>query len=222
MPKGHRQLHVNVKTAKGRKISSTLWLKRQLNDPYVQLAKQEGYRSRAAYKLKEINEKFSLIKKNDKVVDLGAAPGGWSQIAVAIAGKDNVVAIDILDMDSIVGVGFIKADFTQNEALDALNEALNGQKLDLVMSDMAAPSCGHKETDHIRIISLCELAIDFAISNLKPGGNFVAKILRGGTEHDLLNNLKQNFKKVKHHKPDSSRQDSSEMYVVALDFCGKI
>ena len=220
--RGKRQTFTRVKTARGRKGSSTRWLQRQLNDPYVQLAKDEGYRSRAAYKLLEINEKFDLIKKGSKVVDLGAAPGGWSQIAVDLAGSTasniKVVGIDLQEIEELNGALFIQHDFMSEEADELLIEALKGQKADLVMSDMAASSTGHSATDHIRIIGLCEAAYEFARDNLAEGGNFVAKILKGGTEHELLTNLKRSFKTVKHFKPPASRSDSSESYVVGIGF----
>lgn len=220
--KGHRQLHVKVKTARGRKSSSTRWLQRQLNDPYVLLAQKEGYRSRAAFKLLEINDKYNFLKSGVKVVDLGSAPGGWSQICEKKVGSGNVIAIDIQDMEPIAGVEFIKEDFTTDLAFEKLNLLINNKKIDVVLSDMAAASCGHKQTDHLRIIALCEIAYDFAKDNLANGGTFVAKILRGGAESDLLNDMKKSFEIVKHFKPESSRKDSSEMYVIATGFKGDI
>lgn len=217
-----RSLGVRVRTAKGRKVSSTRWLERQLNDPYVQAAQREGYRSRAAYKLLEINEKHALLKPGDVVIDLGAAPGGWTQVAVsqvaAETGKGHVVALDILDMDAVPGAVMLKADFMEDEALDLLSEALGRRQANIVMSDMAASATGHKQTDHLRIMALCEAALDFAENILAPGGVFLAKVLQGGTENTLLQRLKQTFKTVKHVKPGASRADSSELYVLAQGF----
>jgi len=217
-----RSLGVRVRTAKGRKISSTRWLERQLNDPYVQAAQREGYRSRAAYKLLEIDEKHGLMKPGDIVIDLGAAPGGWTQVAVsavaAETGKGSVVALDILDMDAVPGAIMLKADFMEEEALRLLDGALDGHKANVVMSDMAASATGHRQTDHLRIMALCEAALGFAENILAPGGVFLAKVLQGGTENTLLQRLKQKFKKVKHVKPGASRADSSELYVLAQGF----
>ncbi|MEM7617620.1 MAG: RlmE family RNA methyltransferase [Pseudomonadota bacterium] len=223
---GNRQKFTNIKTAKGRKISSTQWLQRQLNDPYVKMAKQEGFRSRAAFKLLEINEKFSLIKPKDMVIDLGAAPGGWSQIAVDLtkssAAKPTVIGIDLLEIEPISGAHFMQADFTEEEAENTLNQYLTSHnetnKVNVVLSDMAASATGHSTTDHIKIIYLCEIAFDFAKNNLLPNGNFVAKILQGGTEQTLLQEMKKYFKNVKHYKPAASRSDSAEMYVIATGF----
>ena len=216
--KGHRQIYTKVKTACGRKTSSTRWLQRQLNDPYVQMAQKDGYRSRSAYKLIEIDDKFQFLKPGKNVVDLGAAPGGWTQISVQRVKGGKVVGIDLQRVEPIAGSIQIQEDFTEDAGLIKLNEALNGKKVDIILSDMAAASCGHALTDHIRIISLCETAFDFAKQNLNAGGVFVAKILRGGTEKELLDDMKKHFKTVKHFKPESSRKDSSEMYVVAIDF----
>jgi 23S rRNA (uridine2552-2'-O)-methyltransferase len=222
--KSDRDLKVRVKSSKGRKIGSTLWLQRQLNDPYVAKAKAEGYRSRAAYKLMELNERYKLLHKGQRVVDLGAAPGGWSQIAVPIVGSTNekplVVGIDYLDMDPIDGVILLKKDFNDDDAPAALIEALGGHKPDVVLSDMAAPTTGHRATDHLRIMQLVELAADFAINVLAPGGVFVAKVFQGGTEHELLHNLKRNFTTTLHAKPPASRQGSAESYLVAKGFKG--
>ena len=220
-----RNLTVHVKTAKGRRVSSTRWLQRQLNDPYVQLAKAEGYRSRAAYKIMEINDKYKLFSKGQVVVDLGAAPGGWSQVAAekVAAGKSwggQVLAIDLLEMDHIAGVKTLCQDFlslTQEELLSWLD----GKKIDVVLSDMAASSSGHTLTDHLRIMQLCEDAFFFAKDNLKEGGAFVAKILQGGTENELLALLKTHFRQVKHFKPKSSRSESAEMYVVCQGYRSK-
>jgi len=218
---GQRDLAVNVKTAKFRKSSSTLWLRRQLNDPYVARAKADGYRSRAAYKLLELDEKFSLLKLGTRVVDLGCAPGGWCQVAVNKVGqKGRVVGIDYLSMDVVPGADILELDFLDEEAPVKLKNLLAGQA-DLVLSDMAAPTTGHRSTDHLRIIGLAEMALEFAFDVLAPGGAFVCKVFQGGAEGDLLLRLKQNFKTVKHAKPKASRQESAEMYVVALGYEGK-
>jgi 23S rRNA (uridine2552-2'-O)-methyltransferase len=222
--KSDRDLKVRVKTSKGRKIGSTLWLQRQLNDPYVAKAKAEGYRSRAAYKIIELNERYKLFHKGQRVVDLGAAPGGWSQVAAPIVGstQDNplVVGIDYLDMDPIEGVVLLKKDFNDDDAPDALIEALGGHRPDIVLSDMAAPTTGHRATDHLRIMQLVELAADFAVKVLNPGGSFVAKVFQGGTEHELLKTLKQHFSTTAHAKPPASRAGSAESYLVAKGFKG--
>ncbi len=222
--KSDRDLKVRVKTSKGRKIGSTLWLQRQLNDPYVAKAKAEGYRSRAAYKLIELNERYKLLHKGQRVVDLGAAPGGWSIVAAQIVGttaeEPRVVGIDFLDMDPIEGVILLKKDFNDADAPDALIEALGGHKPDVVLSDMAAPTTGHRATDHLRIMQLVELAADFAINVLAPGGTFVAKVFQGGTEHELLHTLKRHFTTTLHAKPPASRQGSAESYLVAKGFKG--
>lgn len=222
---GYRGKFTRVKTARGRKNSSTRWLKRQLNDPFVAKSKIDGYRSRAAYKLIEIDNKFKLLKKGMNVVDLGAAPGGWSQIVAEMVGadKDNVrdngkvIAIDLLEIEPISGVVSFKADFYDEETKDLIINELGGQLADIVVSDMAANTTGHSATDHLRIIDLCENALYFALKILKPGGHFVAKIFRGGAETDLLTVVKQNFKTVKHFKPESSRKESSEFYLIAMD-----
>ncbi|WP_029042482.1 RlmE family RNA methyltransferase [Cucumibacter marinus] len=219
-----RNLKKRVKTARGRTVSSTRWLERQLNDPYVAKAKLEGRRSRAAYKLIELNEKHKLVKPGMRIVDLGCAPGGWCQMAAEIVGADpddpRIVGIDYLDMDPIPGVIFLKKDFNEEDAPQALIDALGGHKADLVLSDMAAPTTGHRATDHLRIIALVELAADFAIEVLAPGGAFVAKVFQGGTEHELLAMLKKHFRSTFHAKPPSSRQDSAETYLVATGFKG--
>ena len=216
---GQREMRVNVKTAKGRKVSSTLWLERQLNDPYVARAKAEGYRSRAAYKLKELDDKFNLLKKGARVVDLGCAPGGWLQVA-AQRGAGRVVGIDYLAMPHVPGTEHLELDFLDEAAPEKL-KALLGGEADLVLSDMAAPTTGHRATDHLRIIALADAALDFAEDVLSPGGNFVCKVFQGGAEGELLARLKTNFATVKHAKPRASRADSAEMYVVALGFKGK-
>ena len=207
-----------VKTAKNRKISSTKWLQRQLNDPYVILAKDNGYRCRAAFKILEIDDKFKIFKKGLKVLDLGSAPGGWSQVVVKKVGKNNVIAVDILDMDLIPGVKFIKQDFLADNATDIIKKESNFSKFDVVMSDMAANTTGDKKTDHIRTLNLVEQALDFSLTILKPNGVFISKVFQGGTEKSLFDKLKNNFSVVKHFKPKSSRQDSVEMYVVAMGF----
>jgi 23S rRNA (uridine2552-2'-O)-methyltransferase len=208
-----------VKTARRRTASSTRWLERQLNDPYVKQAKAEGYRSRAAYKLLELDERFALLKNASRVVDLGIAPGGWSQVVRKRAPKAAVVGIDLLPTEPIEGVTILEMDFTADEAPAALTEALCGEP-DLVLSDMAANTVGHKQTDHLRTMGLVEIAAHFAVETLAPGGAFVAKVLAGGTDADLLALLKQHFHTVKHAKPPASRKGSSEWYVVAQGFKG--
>jgi 23S rRNA (uridine2552-2'-O)-methyltransferase len=221
--RAQRELAQKVKTARGRKISSTLWLQRQLNDPYVIRAREEGYRSRAAYKLIELNDKYKLLKRGDKVVDLGAAPGGWCQVAAkevgSLAGKGRVVGIDYLGMPPVDGADVLEMDFLDEAAPAKLKELLDGQA-NIVMSDMAAPTTGHQQTDHLRIISLAETALDFAEEVLAPGGHYIAKVFQGGADDELLKRLKANFEKVVHAKPKASRQDSAEMYVVAMGFKG--
>lgn len=214
-------LKVRVKTANKRSHSSTLWLQRQLNDPYVALAKKEGWRSRAAYKLIEMDDRHHLLKPGQRIVDLGAAPGGWSQVAINKVGpKGRVVGIDLLDIDPIPGVEFTVMDFLDDDAPQRLKDMLGGEA-DGVMSDMAANTTGHKKTDHLRIVGLAELAIHFATEVLAPGGFFVAKVLQGGTEGELLNILKRDFKVVRHVKPEASRQGSAELYVLATGFRGR-
>ena len=204
-----RDMKVRVKTAKKRKSGSTIWLERQLNDPYVARARAEGWRSRAAFKLIELNEKHHLLRKGMRIVDLGAAPGGWSQVAAKVVGttdeKPMIVGIDYLDMDPIPGVILLKKDFTEDDAPQMLIDALGGHKVDLVMSDMASPTTGHRPTDHLRIIFLIEIAADFAIQVLAPGGTFVAKVFQGGTEHQMLAMLNKHFATTMHAKPPSSR-----------------
>jgi 23S rRNA (uridine2552-2'-O)-methyltransferase len=212
-----------VKTAHKRSLSSQKWLERQLNDPYVARAKREGYRSRAAYKLIEIDEKHHLLKPGQRVVDLGAAPGGWSQIAAkkvgSTSGKGRVVGIDLLPIDPLPGVEFIELDFLDEEAPRKLIDMLGGPA-DIVMSDMAANTTGHKKTDHLRIMGLAEAAIEFAREVLAPGGAFLAKVFQGGTEGQLLAELKRDFATVRHVKPAASRADSAELYVLATGFRG--
>lgn len=219
-----RELKQRVKTARGRKNSSTLWLQRQLNDPYVAAARRDGFRSRATYKLIEIDDKYHLLKPGYRVLDLGAAPGGWTQIAVKRTGAANgrggeVVGIDLLPIEPIAGSTLLEMDFMADEAPDELKRQMGGPA-DVVLSDMAASATGHKPTDHLRIMSLCELALDFAMEVLKPGGSFLAKVLQGGAERDLMMTLKTNFKMVRHVKPKASRSDSAEMYVLATGFRG--
>ncbi len=221
---GERELKTRVKTGKSRSLSSKLWLERQLNDPYVARAKREGFRSRAVYKLMEIDDKHRFLKPGARVVDLGAAPGGWSQIAAkrvgATEGKGRVVAIDILDMDTIPGVDILLLDFLHPNAPDILKEKLGG-KADIVLSDMAANATGHRKTDHLKIMGLVEAAAEFATEILNPGGVFLAKVLQGGTEGELLSLLKRSFSSVKHIKPAASRADSAELYVFAAGFRGQ-
>jgi 23S rRNA (uridine2552-2'-O)-methyltransferase len=214
-------LKVRVKTAKKRTISSTLWLQRQLNDPYVAQAKKDGWRSRAAYKLIEMDDRYHLLKPGQKIVDLGAAPGGWSQVAIRKVGpKGRVVGIDLLDIDPIPGVEFTVMDFLDEDAPDRLKATLGGDA-DGVLSDMAANTTGHKKTDHLRIVGLAELAIHFATEVLAPGGFFMAKVFQGGTENELLALLKRKFKVVRHVKPEASRAGSAELYVLATGFKGR-
>ena len=215
------QLRVNVKTARKRDLASTLWLDRQLNDPYVKRAKAEGWRSRAAFKLLEMDEKFSLLKPGGRIVDLGCAPGGWLQVAVKATGKQGkVVGIDYLHVPAVPGADILEMDFLEEEAPDRLKKMLAGEA-DVVLSDMAAPTTGHQSTDHLRIVALAEVALEFAEDVLAPGGAFVCKVFAGGAEGDLLTRLKQNFTVVKHAKPKASRQDSAEKYVVATGFRGR-
>jgi 23S rRNA (uridine2552-2'-O)-methyltransferase len=220
---GGRALKTRVKTARKRSLSSTLWLERQLNDPYVAQARREGYRSRAAYKLLEIADRYKLFRPGQRVVDLGAAPGGWSQVAAAETrskdGAGRVIAIDLLEMDAVEGVEFRRMDFHDPDAPGQLREWLGGLA-DGVLSDMAANATGHRKTDHLRIVGLVELAADFASEVLTPHGFFVAKVLQGGAEGELLARLKREFATVRHVKPKASRADSAELYVVATGFRG--
>jgi 23S rRNA (uridine2552-2'-O)-methyltransferase len=213
-----RALKVRVRSGKNRKLSSKLWLERQLNDPYVARAKREGFRSRAAFKLIEIDDKAHILKKGMRVIDLGAAPGGWSQVAVKRVGtQGRVVAIDVLPMDAIAGVDFAQLDFLDPSAPDKLKTTLGGPA-DLVLSDMAANATGHAKTDHLKIMALVETAADFARAILAPGGAFLAKVLQGGTEAALLATLKRDFASVKHVKPAASRSDSAELYLLATGY----
>jgi 23S rRNA (uridine2552-2'-O)-methyltransferase len=219
---GARELKVRVKTGKGRTLSSKRWLERQLNDPYVARAKREGYRSRAAFKLTEIDDKAHILKKGARVVDLGAAPGGWSQVAakrVEAPARGRVVAIDVLPMEPVVGVDFMQLDFLDHDAPEKLKAMLGGPA-DVVLSDMAANATGHARTDHLKIMALVEIAASFAREVLAPGGAFLAKVLQGGTEASLLAALKRDYRSVKHVKPPASRADSAELYLLATGFRG--
>ena len=221
-------MRTKLRTARGRKLSSTRWLERQLNDPYVAAAKKDGYRSRAAYKIIEMDDRFKLFAPGGCVIDLGSAPGGWSQIAAQRVGssaqngsaqKGFVGAIDIQDMEPIAGVEFIKLDFLDDSAPAAVRE-LAGRRADAVISDMAAPVTGHRQTDHLRTMALAEAAAWFSFEVLRPGGSFCAKVFQGGASGDLLAELKRRFGRVHHMKPKSSRKESVELYVIALDFKG--
>lgn len=219
-----RVLRTKVKKKRGLKESSRRWLERHLNDPYVQRSKADGYRSRAAYKLIEIDDKHHLLKPGQKVIDLGAAPGGWCQVAAArtksTAEAPHVVGIDYLEMDAVPGAAILQMDFLDDDAPTRLVEALGGEP-DIVLSDMAAPTTGHRRTDHLRTMHLCEVAADFAMSVLKPGGHFLAKTFQGGTESELLDALKRSFRSVHHVKPPASRDESVELYLLAKDFKGR-
>ena len=208
-----------IRTAKGRKVSSTRWLERQLNDPYVKRAKAENYRSRAAFKLIELDERFSLLKGVKSVVDLGIAPGGWSQVVRRRCSQAKVVGIDLLPTEPLDGVTILEMDFMDDDALEKLRNALGGPA-DLVLSDMAANTVGHPQTDHLRTMALVEAGLEFAREVLRPGGAYVAKVLAGGADNDLVAELKRSFAIVKHAKPPASRKDSSEWYVVAQGFKG--
>jgi 23S rRNA (uridine2552-2'-O)-methyltransferase len=216
-----RKLAVRVKTAKSRDLASTLWLERQLNDPYVTEAKKLGYRSRAAFKLAQLDDKLKLLRPGMRIVDLGAAPGGWTQVAIertqAVRSGARIVALDILPFDALPPAHILHLDFLAPDAPEILKQALDGEA-NLVMSDMAAPATGHRETDHIRIIALAEAAYDFAAEVLAPGGAFIAKVFQGGSEKDLLTRLKQDFTTIRHIKPPASRAESAEVYVVAQGF----
>jgi 23S rRNA (uridine2552-2'-O)-methyltransferase len=209
-----------IRTAKGRKPSSTRWLERQLNDPYVRRAKAENYRSRAAYKLLELDEKFGLLKGAKAVVDLGIAPGGWSQVVRRRVPQGKVVGIDLLPTDPIDGVAILQMDFMDEAAPDRLKDAL-GSEADLVLSDMAANTVGHQQTDHLRTMALVEAGLLFATEVLRPGGAYVAKVLAGGADNQLVAEMKRHFTTVKHAKPPASRKDSSEWYVIAQGFKGR-
>jgi 23S rRNA (uridine2552-2'-O)-methyltransferase len=223
-PGAGRVLRTRVKKKSGLKESSRRWLERHLNDPYVQRSKAEGFRSRAAYKLIEIDDRHHLLKPGMKVIDLGAAPGGWCQVAAdrtkSSAEHPHVVGIDYLEMDPVPGAVILQMDFLDPQAPAKLTEALGGEP-DIVLSDMAAPTTGHRRTDHLRTMHLCEVAADFAMSVLKPGGHFLAKTFQGGTEATLLDALKKNFRSVHHVKPPASRDASVELYLLAKDFKGR-
>jgi 23S rRNA (uridine2552-2'-O)-methyltransferase len=216
---GARSLAVRLRTARGRKVSSQRWLERQLNDPYVASAKREGRRSRAAYKLIEIDDKAHILRPGQRIVDLGAAPGGWSEVAAervqSTTGRGQVIAIDILPMEPLAGVTFLEGDFLEEGMQGRLRAALREGKADVVLSDMAAPTIGHTATDHLRIMMLAEAAAHFAVGVLAPGGTFLCKVFQGGTERELLDVLKQSFKTVRHMKPPASRAESAELYVLA-------
>ncbi len=221
---GSRALKVRVKTGKGRTVSQKIWLERQLNDPYVHEARKQGFRSRAAFKLIEIDDKYKFLKPGGHIVDLGAAPGGWSQVAAQRVkpgeGRGKVVAIDMHGMDEITAVTIFKKDFYDEDTPQVLIDALGGEKADVVLSDMAAHATGHRQTDVINITALAEAGYDFARTILKPGGTYLAKVLRGGTEGALLTMMKKDFATVRHVKPMASRDDSAELFVLALGFRG--
>lgn len=212
-----REKTIRVKTARGRKNSSTRWLQRQLNDPFVQEAQRLGYKSRAAFKLQELDDKLGLINKNTVAVDLGAAPGGWCQI-LNERGAKKIVAIDLIEVTDIPNISFIQMDFTDENAPDVLIDMLEGQKPNLVISDMAPNTVGHPKTDHLRTMALVEMAWDFALNTLDENGAFIAKVFQGGTGNDLLTQMKPHFKVIKHIKPKSSRKESPETYLVATGF----
>lgn len=222
--RGDREMKVRVKSKSKRAISSRRWLERQLNDPYVAAAQKFGYRSRAAFKLVEMNDKHGFLKPGQTVVDLGAAPGGWTQVAVdkvkSMDGRGQVVAIDILEMEAVGGAEVIHLDFMDDRAPDQLKALLRDGAADVVLSDMAGSTTGHARTDHLQIMGLAEAALEFAIEVLKPGGVFICKVFQGGTEKELLDLLKRQFKTVRHLKPPASRKDSSELYVMAVGFRG--
>ena len=221
LPASGRGLTTRLRTAEGRSAGSRRWLERQLNDPYVRAAKEQGLRSRAAFKLIELDDRFRLLKPGARVVDLGTAPGGWTQVAVRQAGPaGKVVALDLLPMDPVPGATVLQGDFQDPAAESAVLAALDGPA-DLVLSDMAPNTTGHAATDHLRIMALAELALDFALKVLAPGGGFVAKVFQGGSEKGLLDRLKRHFAAVRHAKPPASRKDSSELYVVATGFRGR-
>lgn len=214
---GRRQKAVKVKTAKSRSTSSQKWLARQLNDPYVAEAKRQGFRSRAAFKLTDLDKRFRLLKKGARVLDLGAAPGGWTQVAVEKVGEGKVLGVDILEMPPVAGAEIMQLDFLDSSAPEKIRAALGGP-VDVVLSDMAAPTTGHGHTDHIRTVGLAEAALDFAIEVLAPGGTFVCKVFQGGAEKGMMATLKQRFAQVRHAKPPSSRKESPETYLVAQGF----
>lgn len=219
-PGSGRGMSTRLKTAEGRSTASQRWLTRQLNDPYVKAAKERGLRSRAAFKLLEMDERLKLLKPGMRVVDLGAAPGGWTQVAVQVVGpRGQVVAIDILPMDPVPGATVLQGDFQEAEAEERTIDAMGG-RADVVLSDMAPNTTGHQATDHLRIMALAEIGLDFARRVLAPGGAFIAKVLQGGTTGEMLATLKRDFTTVRHMKPPASRKDSAELYVVATGFRG--
>lgn len=210
---------VKVNSKKKRNKASRQWLERQLNDPFVRQAQSEGYRGRAVYKIKEMDDNFGLIKKGQNIVDLGCAPGSWLQhIVEKTGGSAKVLGVDLLEIEPVKGCTFIQGDFTEEECLQQIDDAVSGEEIDLVLSDMAPNTTGHSKTDHIRIMAMLEIALDFAIKNLADGGSFVVKVFQGGAEGELLNETKKYFSKVKHFKPQASRKESKEMYLVARGF----
>jgi len=216
--KNYHGITTRVKTAKGRKKSSTRWLQRQLNDPFVVMAQKEGYVSRSAFKLIELDEKFKFLKNGSRIIDLGAAPGGWTQVALEKIGKNGrIIAVDLQDMEKIEPAIFIKGDFLEEETIQKIKKAMP-EKATIILSDMSPNTTGDKMVDHLRIINLVEVAFEFAISNLAEGGVFVAKVFQGGAEAELLKKIKKHFKIVKHAKPSSSRPDSKESYLVAIGY----
>ena len=217
----YRTLHEKVKSARRRRKSSVRWLERQINDPFVIAAKKQGYRSRAAYKLIQLNDKFKFLRPGLKVLELGSSPGAWTQVNISILGRKNVWCVDKAEMELIEGAFFKKIDVLDEKVYEKLNKFL-GQKVDIIQSDMAASSTGHSKTDHLRTMSLCERSFDIAITFLNQGGTFISKVLQGGTGNELLIKLKNSFENVKHSKPKSSRKESSEMYVIATNFKDKI
>ncbi len=213
--------NIRLKDKKKFKKSSQAWLERQINDPFVRQAKKEGFRSRAVYKISEIDKDFKLFTPGQKIVDLGAAPGSWCEYVVKeLKGKVDIVGVDLLPVKSIEHCIFVEGDFTEDDIQEEILKLLGGDKVDVVLSDMAPNNTGHTKTDHWRIMNMLELALDFAINNLKPDGSFVCKVLRGGTEKELLNATKKHFEKVKHFKPQASRAESTEMYLIATGFKG--
>jgi len=224
VPAASRRQKERIKSGGERSVSSRAWLERQLNDPYVAEARRRGYRARSAFKLIEIDDKYGFLRPGYRVVDLGAAPGGWSQVAAdrtkAAEGRGRVIAVDMHGVEPIAGVTTIKHDFLADDAPQVLLDALAGEKADAVLSDMAAHATGHRHTDHLKIMALAEAALEFAMLVLKPGGAFLAKVLRGGTEREILLRLKQDFAQVRHVKPRASRDDSAELFVLALGFRG--
>ena len=221
---GSRKLTVKLRTAKGRKVASTRWLQRQLNDPYVEEAKRRGYRSRAAFKLTEIDDRYRFLKPGMTVLDLGAAPGGWSQIAAervgSAEGRGQVLAVDVSPVEPLPGVEVLMQDVSADDAPAAIRAALKGGGADVVLSDMAAPAMGHRSTDHLRVVALVEAALDLAEGMLRPGGTFLAKVFQGGAGGELVTRLKRSFAKVHHVKPKASRKESPEVYVLATGFRG--